>query len=73
MPRRPDNSKALDAFLARKTDIDIMLARLKALSDEHFGYGPDEIDWGHVGTLEHYAGLLRRIGDAAGNEGEPAG
>jgi len=29
----------------------------------------DEIDWGHVGTLAHYAELLKRITDAAFQEG----
>ena len=28
-----------------------MLTRLQALSDDHFGYSPDEVTWGHVGTL----------------------
>ena len=49
-----------------------MLARLQALSDDHFGYSPDEITWSHVGTLEHYAELLKRITDSAFNEGEHA-
>ena len=56
MRRRPDNQKPLDAFIARKAEIDTMLERLRALSDEHFGYAPDDINWGHVGTLGH---LLR--------------
>ena len=35
--RKPtDNRPALDAFLAKKVEIDTMLARLLALSDEHF-------------------------------------
>ena len=63
---------ALDAFIARKAEIDTMLARLTALSDEHFNVGPDEINWGHVGTLAHYAELLKRITDSAFNEGENA-
>lgn len=66
------NDKALGAFIARKAEIDAMLARLAALSDEHFGYTPDEINWGHVGTLGHYAELLKRITDAAFKEGEHA-
>ena len=49
-----------------------MLARLQALSDDHFGYSPDEITWSHVGTLAHYAELLKRITDSAFNEGEHA-
>ena len=72
MRRRPDNQKALDAFMAHKTEIDAMLERLRALSDEHFGVSPDDINWGHVGTLEHYAELLNRITDAAFKEGECA-
>jgi hypothetical protein len=48
------------------------LDRLKALSDEHFGQNPDDINWGHVGTLAHYAALLQRITAAAFKEGEYA-
>jgi hypothetical protein len=70
--RRNDKQTALDAFMARKSEIDTMLDRLKALSNEHFGYGPDDINWGHVGTLAHYAELLKRITDAAFKEGEHA-
>lgn len=67
-----DNSKALAAFIAKKTEIDTMLARIGALSDEHFHADPETLHWGHVGDLEHYAGLLKRITDAAFKEGEHA-
>ena len=70
--RATDNTKALAAFVGRKAEIDAMLERLKALSDDHFNAHPDEINWGDVGTLEHYASLLRRITDAAFKEGEYA-
>ncbi len=70
--RRSDKQTALNVFIARKADIDTMLERLKALSDDHFGYSPDDINWGHVGTLAHYAELLKRITDAAFKEGEHA-
>jgi hypothetical protein len=70
--RATDNSKALDAFIAAKVEIDTMLERLKALSDDHFETHPDEINWGHVGTLTHYAALLRQITDSAFKEGEHA-
>ena len=65
-----DNSKALDAFISAKFEIDAMLERLKALSADHFDAHPDEINWGHVGTLNYYAGLLRQITDSAFKEGE---
>ena len=63
---------ALDAYIAKKNEIDTMLARLKALSDDHFNVRPDDIDWGHVGTLSHYGELLKRITDSAFKEGEHA-
>lgn len=66
------NDKALNAFLAAKAEIDTMLARLQALSADHFETHPDEIHWGHVGTLTHYASLLRQIADSAFREGEHA-
>ena len=63
---------ALDAYIARKAEIDTMLARLTALSDDHFNVAPDDIEWGHVGTLAHYAELLKRITDSTFKEGEHA-
>ena len=70
--RVTQNDKALDDFMAAKTEIDAMLERLKALSDDHFETHPDEINWGDVGTLNHYASLLRQITNAAFKEGEHA-
>jgi len=32
---------ALAAFVSKKAEIGTMLARLQALSDDHFGYAPD--------------------------------
>ena len=66
------NDKALNAFLTAKVEIDAMLERLKSLSDDHFDAHPDEINWGHVGSLNHYASLLRLITDSAFKEGEHA-
>ena len=63
---------AKDAFIAKKAAIDAMLARLQALSDDHFDTHPDEVHWGHVGNLEYYAELLKRITDSAFKEGEHA-
>ena len=70
MRRAAKTTTALDTFPARKAEIDTMLDRLKALSEEHFGYSPEEINWGHAGTLAHYAEVLKRITDSAFKEGE---
>jgi hypothetical protein len=64
--------QALAAFVSKKAEIDTILTRLQKLSDDHFGCAPDDVTWGHVGTLEHYAELLKRITDQAFNEGEHA-
>ena len=45
--------KALAAFIAQKAGIDALLTRLQALSDDHFGYSPDEITWSHAEGLAH--------------------
>jgi hypothetical protein len=65
--------KALTVFMARKAEIDSRLARLKALSADHFKVSPDDVNWGHVGDLARYAELLRQITDAAFKEGEHVG
>ena len=63
---------AQDAFIAKKAAIDNMLARLQVLSDANFGSDPDALHWGHVGNLDYYAELLKRITDSAFKEGEHA-
>jgi len=63
---------ALDAYIAHKTEIDTMLARLAALSADHFNVEPDRVTWADVGTLAHYAELLKRLTDSAFKEGEYA-
>ncbi|PLL13959.1 hypothetical protein C0V75_00425 [Tabrizicola sp. TH137] len=70
--RATDNTKAIHAFIAAKAEIDAMLERLAALSADHFETSPDEINWGHVGTLRHYRDRLREITDSAFKEGEQA-
>lgn len=63
---------ALETFLWRKQEIDILLERLRGLSEDHFGASPDDIDWSHVGTLTLYRDRLRDLADAASGEGEYA-
>ncbi|CAA7614826.1 hypothetical protein [Magnetospirillum sp. SS-4] len=70
MTKRTDNTQAIDAFIARKAEFDAMLARLQNLSADHFNWAPDEINWGHAGTMAHYAEMLKRITDSAFHEGE---
>ena len=69
---RRNKEAALAAFIAKKAEIDEMLARLQALSDDHFGRIPADVNWSHIADLERYAELLKRITDCAFNEGELA-
>lgn len=67
-----DNSEAVAAFLAKKAEIDTMLARLANLSADHFNTDPETLHWGRVGDLEFYGSLLKRVTDSAFREGEHA-
>jgi hypothetical protein len=49
---RRNREAALAAFIGKKVEIDEMLARLQALSDDHFNAHPDEVNWGHV--IRHF-------------------
>jgi len=72
MNRHRNNTDALSVFIAKKAEIDTMLARLTTLSADHFNADPDTLHWGHVGNLEFYAGLRKRVTDSAFHEGEHA-
>ncbi|MCS5603721.1 MAG: hypothetical protein NZ734_16150 [Paracoccus sp.] len=74
MTRKParTNDAALAAFIAKKAEIDAMLARLQAFSDDHFGTDPERVNWAHLGSLEYQASLLKQISDFAFGEGEQA-
>jgi hypothetical protein len=72
MSKTRDNRDALATFIARKIEIDTILARLTALSAEHFNRAPNDVSWADVGTLCSYLNGLRRVSDAAFNEGEYA-
>ena len=52
---------AIDAFLARKAEIDTLLEKLTAKSAEHFDTAPSDITWANVGSLEHAADQLREL------------
>jgi hypothetical protein len=69
---RKSNDEALDAFISAKAEIDAMLERLAALSADHFQTDPDEIHWGHVGTVNHIRARLRENTEMTFNEGEHA-
>lgn len=70
MRNKMTQSEKLDTFLARKAEIDTALARLQALSHEHFNTDPEGITWGDIGTISDIAEKLKAITDLAFQEGE---
>ena len=65
-----NNDAALVAFLARKTEIDAALERIRAASADHFFVAPEDVHWGIVTALADHAALLKRVTDLVCGEGE---
>jgi len=66
------HEEMLSAFVSKVAEIQERLAELKEFADEHLGYNPDEIDWGHIGTAEGFLRDLTELTDRAYNRGEYA-
>jgi len=67
-----NNDAALESFTTQKVEIDTMLSRLQALSDDHFNTHPDEVTWSDAEGLAHIAIKLLEICDQTFGEGEYA-
>ena len=67
-----DPTAVAAAFISKKAEIDEMLARLQALSDDHFNFDPEAVNWGSVGSISSVASDLRQITDFLFGEGEHA-
>jgi hypothetical protein len=64
------HKKAQSAFIGKKAEIDVILARLQKLSADHFEVDPDKADWGDVGTIAHVLEYLQEVNDFIFHEGE---
>lgn len=60
---------AADAFAARKADIDALVERIALASEDHFGHGPDDIQWCDVTPLHDAIVLLRRVANSIAPRG----
>ena len=63
---------AEDAFLEHYTTIVKQIEMLKEAADDHFDCNPDDIHWGHVGTLAHYSKTLGELLNSINHTGEYA-
>ena len=55
---KPTNNDPTDAFIAAKAEIDDLLARLTALSNDNLGSSMDHIHWGHVASAQQLSAML---------------
>ena len=56
-----NHEEALDRFIDRVCEIRTTLEAIQKAADEHFGWTPDEIHWGHVGSAGHVLEGLKEI------------
>jgi len=66
------NEKAQNAFIGNINEISERLKELTDYVENHMGYNPEEINWGHVGTSSHFLKELTELTDMAYNRGEYA-
>jgi len=66
------NEKALERFVGQIGEINGLLEELKTFFDDHMGYDPDSINWGHVGTASYFLEKLTEMTDFAFKRGECA-
>lgn len=60
------NPAALDAFAARHAEALALTDAIRAELDDHLGYDPERIDWGHVGTMGAVMERLREMAEMIG-------
>lgn len=70
IPQPGPRDTALAAFTEAKADIDAMLTRLAEHSANHFGFSPDQVNWGGVAGVERARFMLREVCNFAFGEGE---
>ena len=56
-----NNDAAVAAFIADKAEIDNLLARIQAFSDDHFGTAPEAVTWGYAGSLGFVTERLKEL------------
>jgi len=59
--RTQSQRKALDKFVSTVGEIDDLLSTIKSATDDHFGFNPDAINWGHVGNVVEIRRRLAEI------------
>jgi hypothetical protein len=66
------NEKAVPQFMDKVAEIQARLAEMSAYFDDHMGYAPEDINFGHVGTAGYYLAQLTELTDNIFKRGEYA-
>ena len=66
------HEKALGRFMGQIGEINDRLEELQTFADDHMGFNPDDINWGHVGTAGWVLEKLTELTDYAYKRGEYA-
>jgi hypothetical protein len=69
---KKSDEKALEKFIGIIGEVNERLAELQTFTDEHMGFSPDDINWGHVGTAGWFLEKLKELTDFAYKRGEYA-
>jgi len=62
--------QALSTFMGQIGEINELLAELQDFADDHLGYSPEDVTWGHVGTANYFLERLNELADFAFKRGE---
>ena len=68
--KHTSNEKALERFVGHIGEINGLLEELQTFFDDHMGYDPDSINWGHVGTASYFLQKLTELTNSAYKRGE---
>lgn len=62
-PSKSNNEQAQEAFLHQVVSAQELMTVLRRHLDDHMGFGPDEINWAHVGDANRFRAALQEIAD----------
>lgn len=67
-----DNTRQVEAFIAKIIQINRDLDRLKSAAEDHFDTDPEKLNWTDVAEIIRVAEALQQVSDMVFQEGEYA-
>jgi hypothetical protein len=60
----PNSIQPLDRYMVLYAEAEELLNRIHESHDDHYGSSPDDVTWGHVGSLGHFVEVLQYAAQA---------